>query len=154
MLLAGLLIGLASAVAVILEASQVLDTLIDGITQVVQGRTPGLVAAGVMVAEMALDVFIPSVSGKAAISMPSPVSPTFNTLRAKSGKKLMNGNTSRLITVVSVTIGPIFGCSGTTAGVTPCSWSAAVQTGPTEATTTWVFNAWANSSVFPNSAAT
>jgi len=48
----------------------VVDKLIDGITRVVQGHAPGLVAAGVMVAEMALDVFIPSVSGKAAISMP------------------------------------------------------------------------------------
>ena len=70
MLLAGLLIGLAGAVAVILGTSQVLDTLIDGITRVVQGHASGLVASGVMAAEMALDVFIPSVSGKAAISMP------------------------------------------------------------------------------------
>ena len=104
MLLAGLLIGLASAVAVILEASQVLDTLIDGITQVVQGRTPGLVAAGVMVAEMALDVFIPSVSGKAAISMPilAPVAH----LSGLSGQMtvtafLMGGGLTNLVTPTS-----------------------------------------------------
>jgi uncharacterized ion transporter superfamily protein YfcC len=70
MLLAGVLIGLAGSVGIILQGSQVLDTLIQGITRLVQGHAPGWVAAGVMAAEMALDVFIPSVSGKAAISMP------------------------------------------------------------------------------------
>jgi uncharacterized ion transporter superfamily protein YfcC len=104
MLLAGLLIGLAGAVAVILEASQVLDTLIDGITRVVQGHAPGLVAAGVMVAEMALDVFIPSVSGKAAISMPilAPVAH----LSGLSGQMtvtafLMGGGLTNLVTPTS-----------------------------------------------------
>jgi len=104
MLLAGLLIGLAGAVAVILETSQVLDTLIDGITRVVQGHTPGLVAAGVMVAEMALDVFIPSVSGKAAISMPilAPVAH----LSGLSGQMtvtafLMGGGLTNLVTPTS-----------------------------------------------------
>jgi uncharacterized ion transporter superfamily protein YfcC len=104
MLLAGLLIGLAGAVAVILESSQVLDTLIDGITRVVQGHAPGLVAAGVMVAEMALDVFIPSVSGKAAISMPilAPVAH----LSGLSGQMtvtafLMGGGLTNLVTPTS-----------------------------------------------------
>ncbi len=104
MLLAGLLIGLAGAVAVILETSQVLDTLIEGITRVVQGHSPGLVAAGVMVAEMALDVFIPSVSGKAAISMPilAPVAH----LSGLSGQMtvtafLMGGGLTNLVTPTS-----------------------------------------------------
>lgn len=104
MLLAGLLIGLAGAVAVILDTSQVLDTLIEGITRVVQGHTPGLVAAGVMVAEMALDVFIPSVSGKAAISMPilAPVAH----LSGLSGQMtvtafLMGGGLTNLVTPTS-----------------------------------------------------
>jgi hypothetical protein len=54
--LSGAFIGLSVLLAVagrlradILESSQVLDTLIDGITRVVQGHAPGLVAAGVMV---------------------------------------------------------------------------------------------------------
>jgi uncharacterized ion transporter superfamily protein YfcC len=70
MLLAGLLIGLAGAVEVVLQASQVLDSIIQGVTSVVQGHAPWLVAAGLMGSEMVLDVFIPSVSGKAAISIP------------------------------------------------------------------------------------
>jgi uncharacterized ion transporter superfamily protein YfcC len=104
MLLAGLLIGLAGAVEVILQSSQVLDTLIAGITRVVQGHAPGLVAAGVMVAEMALDVFIPSVSGKAAISMPilAPVAH----LSGLSGQMtvtafLMGGGLTNLVTPTS-----------------------------------------------------
>jgi uncharacterized ion transporter superfamily protein YfcC len=104
MLLAGLLIGLAGAVEVILESSQVLDTLINGITRVVQGHAPGMVAAGVMVAEMALDVFIPSVSGKAAISMPilAPVAH----LSGLSGQMtvtafLMGGGLTNLVTPTS-----------------------------------------------------
>jgi uncharacterized ion transporter superfamily protein YfcC len=104
MLLAALLIGLAGAAAVILESSQVLDTLIDGITRVVQGHAPGFVATGVMVAEMALDVFIPSVSGKAAISMPilAPVAH----LSGLSGQMtvtafLMGGGLTNLVTPTS-----------------------------------------------------
>jgi len=70
MLLAGLLIGLAGAVEIILQGSQVMDSIIQAVTGVVQGHAPGLVATGLMGSEMVLDVFIPSVSGKAAISMP------------------------------------------------------------------------------------
>jgi uncharacterized ion transporter superfamily protein YfcC len=70
MLLAGLLIGLAGAVQILLQSSQVMDSIIKGVTSVVEGHTPGIVVTGLMASEMALDIFIPSISAKAAISMP------------------------------------------------------------------------------------
>jgi uncharacterized ion transporter superfamily protein YfcC len=75
MVLAGLLIGLAASVERILRDGMVLDSLIHGATQMVHGQSPGFVACSLMVIEMAIDVLIPSLSGKAAVSMPiiSPI---------------------------------------------------------------------------------
>ncbi|MEM5398977.1 YfcC family protein [Paraburkholderia unamae] len=70
MVLAGLLIGLAASVELILQNSFVLDTLIDSFTRLAHGRSSVWVANGLMAVQMLLDVFIPSVSGKAAVSMP------------------------------------------------------------------------------------
>ena len=70
MVLAGLLIGLAASVEQILRASLVLDTVIDDFTRLASGHSPAWVANGLMAVQMLLDVFIPSVSGKAAVSMP------------------------------------------------------------------------------------
>jgi uncharacterized ion transporter superfamily protein YfcC len=69
-ILPGLLIGLAASVELILQDSMVLDTLIDYFTRLTHSQSPGWVANGLMAVEMLLDVFIPSVSGKAAVSMP------------------------------------------------------------------------------------
>ncbi|MEX3949143.1 YfcC family protein [Paraburkholderia sp. EG287B] len=70
MVLAGLLIGLAASVELILQNSFVLDPLIDYFTRLAHGRSSVWVANGLMAVQMLLDVFIPSVSGKAAVSMP------------------------------------------------------------------------------------
>jgi uncharacterized ion transporter superfamily protein YfcC len=70
MVLAGLLIGLAASVELILQNSLVLDTLIDYFTRLARGQSAAWVANGLMGVQMLLDVFIPSVSGKAAVSMP------------------------------------------------------------------------------------
>jgi uncharacterized ion transporter superfamily protein YfcC len=70
MLLAGLIIGLAGGAAIILQSSQVLDSIVQEIAGLIQGRARGVVAGGLMTAEMIFDVLIPSVSGKAAVSMP------------------------------------------------------------------------------------
>ncbi|WP_052321696.1 YfcC family protein [Ralstonia sp. A12] len=70
MMLAGLLIGLASAVELILQNSLVLDTIIHSLTRLTQDSARPVVAGGIMVMEMILDVFMPSLSGKAAVSMP------------------------------------------------------------------------------------
>ena len=70
MVLAGLLIGLASAVEIILQDSLVLDTVIYDLANLVHDRSSVVVAQGMVVIEVILDVLIPSTSGKAAISMP------------------------------------------------------------------------------------
>ena len=70
MMLAALLVGLAAAVEVVLREGMVLDTIIASLTRTVEGRHPVLVANGMMALQMIIDVFIPSTSGKAAVTMP------------------------------------------------------------------------------------
>ena len=75
MLLAGVMIGLAGAIAIILQSSQILDTIVHGFASLIEGQTAGVVAAGIMAAQMMFDVLIHSSSAKAAISLPilSPI---------------------------------------------------------------------------------
>jgi uncharacterized ion transporter superfamily protein YfcC len=70
MLLAALVIGLAAATTVILQSSQILDSIVQGIAGLIQGRERGVVAVGLMMSEMTFGALIPSVGGKAAVSMP------------------------------------------------------------------------------------
>jgi uncharacterized ion transporter superfamily protein YfcC len=70
MILGGLLIGLASSVEIILRDSLVLDTVIHDLASWVEGKSAIVVAEGMVLIEIVLDVLIPSTSGKAAISMP------------------------------------------------------------------------------------
>jgi uncharacterized ion transporter superfamily protein YfcC len=70
MMLAGLLVGLAAAVEVVLRDGMVLDTIIASLTRSVEGRHPVFVANIMMGLQMIIDVFIPSTSGKAAVTMP------------------------------------------------------------------------------------
>jgi uncharacterized ion transporter superfamily protein YfcC len=70
MVLAALLIGLAAAVEVILRDAMILDSIVAFLTRSVEGKPPVIVANLMMVMQMVIDVFIPSTSGKAAITMP------------------------------------------------------------------------------------
>ncbi len=70
LLLAGLMIGLAGAMDVILQSSQILDSIVHGFATLIQGHTRSLIATDIMGVEMAFDVLIHSTSAKAAISMP------------------------------------------------------------------------------------
>ena len=70
MMLAGLLIGLAKAIEIVLHDSMVLDTVIYHLASIVEGRGRVFAAEGMILVQMVLDVLIPSTSGKAAISMP------------------------------------------------------------------------------------
>ncbi|WP_211461110.1 YfcC family protein [Collimonas silvisoli] len=70
MMLAGLLIGLAKAIEIVLHDSLVLDTVIYHLAAIVEGRSRIFAAEGMILVQMLLDVLIPSTSGKAAISMP------------------------------------------------------------------------------------
>jgi uncharacterized ion transporter superfamily protein YfcC len=70
MLLAGLLVGLAAAVELILRDGMILDSIVAFLTRSVEGKPPVIVANLMMLMQMAIDVFIPSTSGKAAVTMP------------------------------------------------------------------------------------
>ncbi|MGH7617819.1 MAG: YfcC family protein [Gemmatimonadaceae bacterium] len=70
MVLAALLVGLAAAVEIILRDAMILDSLVAFLTRAVDGKPPVIVANLMMAMQMVIDVFIPSTSGKAAITMP------------------------------------------------------------------------------------
>jgi uncharacterized ion transporter superfamily protein YfcC len=57
-------------VEIILHDSLVLDTVIRDLASWVEGKSSIVVAQGMVLIEVVLDVLIPSTSGKAAISMP------------------------------------------------------------------------------------
>jgi uncharacterized ion transporter superfamily protein YfcC len=70
MLLPCLLIGVAGAIGIMLQASQVLDSIVEAIATIIQGHGSGVVAMTLMGAEMVFGILIPSVSAKAAVSLP------------------------------------------------------------------------------------
>jgi uncharacterized ion transporter superfamily protein YfcC len=70
MLLAGILVGLAAGVEVVLRDAMVLDSIVAFLSSSVAGKSPAVVAILMMGVQMVIDVFIPSTSGKAAITMP------------------------------------------------------------------------------------
>ena len=70
MMLAAILVGLAAAVEVILREAKVLDTIVASLARTAEGKPPMVVAVLMMFVQMIIDVFIPSTSGKAAITMP------------------------------------------------------------------------------------
>ncbi|GAM57784.1 short-chain fatty acids transporter [Vibrio ishigakensis] len=69
-LIAGVLIGLATSVALILAQGQVLDTIIYSLAGVVGDNQPLLAAFGMFLSQLVIDVAIPSTSGQAAVTMP------------------------------------------------------------------------------------
>jgi uncharacterized ion transporter superfamily protein YfcC len=70
MVLSALLVGLAGAVQILLENSFVLDELIYRATRLLHGQPTGVSAIGIMAIEIVLGIFVPSTSGKVAMSMP------------------------------------------------------------------------------------
>ncbi len=70
MMLAAVLVGLASAVEIVLRNSYVLDSIIAGLSRAVEGRHPIFVGQLMVAIQMIINVFIPSTSGQAAVTMP------------------------------------------------------------------------------------
>lgn len=70
MLLSCLTIGLAGAIGIVLQSTQVIDGIVHGLATIIAGHGSAAVASSLMAAEMAFGVVIPSVSSKAAISLP------------------------------------------------------------------------------------
>src|SRR5690606_14482285 len=69
-LMACMLIGVASAVAITLESGQVLDSVVHGLTRLLGEGGAAHAVVGMFAAQLMLDFLIPSTSGQAAISMP------------------------------------------------------------------------------------
>jgi uncharacterized ion transporter superfamily protein YfcC len=70
MCLAGVLIGLAGTLFLILSDSYIIDTIINTLSQYLGGRSPAIVAQLLMLVQMGLDVIIPSTTAQAAVTMP------------------------------------------------------------------------------------
>lgn len=65
-----LVIGLATSISVILQEGQILDTIVNGLSQIVIGLPPAVSAVAMFITQSFLNVLIPSGSGQAAASMP------------------------------------------------------------------------------------
>jgi uncharacterized ion transporter superfamily protein YfcC len=69
-LMASMLIGVASAVAVTLEQGRILDSIVHGLTGLIGQDNASISAIGMFGSQLLLDFLIPSTSGQAAVSMP------------------------------------------------------------------------------------
>ncbi|PSW22319.1 YfcC family protein [Photobacterium sanctipauli] len=69
-LIAGVLIGLATSVSLLLAQGQVLDSIIFALSSVVGENNSTIAAYGMFFAQLVIDVAIPSTSGQAAVTMP------------------------------------------------------------------------------------
>jgi uncharacterized ion transporter superfamily protein YfcC len=69
-LMASMLIGVAAAVAVVLEQGKILDSIVHTLTGIIGGDSAFVSAVGMFGSQLMLDFLIPSTSGQAAVSMP------------------------------------------------------------------------------------
>lgn len=97
-MIAALLIGLATAVEIVLTKGQILDTIIHALVSYVGASSPYVSAYGMFFSQLLLDIAIPSTSGQAAVTMPimgpvgqlSGVSPQTTVLAFLMGNGLTN----------------------------------------------------------------
>tara|TARA_Y100000310_G_scaffold250988_1_gene257369 strand:+ start:4744 stop:6135 length:1392 start_codon:yes stop_codon:yes gene_type:complete len=69
-LLASILIGVATAVAVVLKQGMILDSIVHFLMSFIGEGNAYVAATGMFVSQLLLDFLIPSTSGQAAVSMP------------------------------------------------------------------------------------
>jgi uncharacterized ion transporter superfamily protein YfcC len=65
-----LLVGFARAIQVVLDSGGVIDTIVHGLSVPLQSLGPSLAAVGMMVVQTITNLFIPSGSGQAYVTMP------------------------------------------------------------------------------------
>jgi uncharacterized ion transporter superfamily protein YfcC len=70
MLLVCLMIGLSGAIEVILQSSQVTDSVVQGLASLIHGHTRAVIAGGMMTVELMFGMLIHSMSALAGMSMP------------------------------------------------------------------------------------
>jgi len=69
-LVGAMIVGIARAVAVVLEQGQIMDTLVHGLGQLVGGFPEVFSAIGMFIAQLGFNFVIPSGSGQALVTMP------------------------------------------------------------------------------------
>jgi uncharacterized ion transporter superfamily protein YfcC len=67
---AGLLVGFARAIYVVLSEGRIVDTIVNGIFAPIHGLPPALSGIGMMFAHTVIHLPVPSVSGQAVLTMP------------------------------------------------------------------------------------
>ena len=67
---AALLVGFARTIQVVLDDGQVIDTIIHAIASLLQGAGPEVAALGMLAVQTVCNLFIPSGSGQAFVTMP------------------------------------------------------------------------------------
>jgi uncharacterized ion transporter superfamily protein YfcC len=67
---AALLVGFARTIQVVLDDGQVIDTIIHSIASLLQGTGPEVAALGMLAVQTICNLFIPSGSGQAFVTMP------------------------------------------------------------------------------------
>ena len=67
---AALLIGFARAIQVVLDDGQIIDTIINSIANLLEGTGPEVSASGMLAVQTVCNLFIPSGSGQAYVTMP------------------------------------------------------------------------------------
>jgi uncharacterized ion transporter superfamily protein YfcC len=65
-----LIVGFARTIAVVLSDGQIIDTVIDSIAGMLEGASPDVAAVGMLVVQTITNIFIPSGSGQAFVTMP------------------------------------------------------------------------------------
>ncbi len=75
MVFAGIIVGLARSIYLVLQEGQIIDTIIAALFNPLEGLPLGLSAFGMMVAQAILHIPVPSTSGQAVLTMPllSPI---------------------------------------------------------------------------------
>ena len=70
MVYAGIIIGFSKAISIVLTDANIMDTIIRGMSSMLQGLHPNVSAVGMFIVQDLLNIIIPSGSGQAAVTMP------------------------------------------------------------------------------------
>ena len=106
---AGITIGLARAILVILEEGQIVDTIIFFLANLVQNLPTSLTALGMYIIQVIINTFIPSGSGQAVVTIPilGPLSEIIGSKQqvAVIAYQLGDGFTNRIIPTSAALMG-------------------------------------------------
>ena len=70
MVVAALVVGFARGIVVVMNDAQILDTLVHAAASLLDGTSPHFAVQGMLLFQSVLNVFVPSGSGQAAVTMP------------------------------------------------------------------------------------